>query len=1011
MRLAGFLSYREPQELTFESARLWLLTGSNGSGKSALFDAITWALFHYHRGGSQNSGELIHKQCDRCDIQFDFLVGNDCFRIDRILKKTKSGVSGSFVIRKQHDGGWIDVPDTHRKLEFDAWIREHIGLDYDAFTTSTLLRQGHAEKLLDATPKGRAEILASVARLGTFADLYERANQERLKCKAIADALVAQCGSIASASADEVATSRQLLAEAEAEVVAAWRQVHSCEELLDRVKHAQYLKLQCDEAVAKVAQAESLIVATATIESAFRRLTELGAILPAAETIVVTRGRQDESKRRTERFLKQQSAVRQQKEKCEHSLAAAKSRRSELKAVLAGDEEQLSTVSQRLRTLASLLQTVKLLEEQEAECERLEKELESLPAALPARLADASNEVNRLLKLGQELPLMRRLLQTQSDHDAVTSRLQDAIAECGRIRRDGETERAAFDLIRQSLVEADAELQQADAERAGAELQKRLAETAWESITSLSGLPMCHFCGQPMTVSHLKEEQSRREARRQTARESLAGWDKRVGEMKARVQKLRNDEQSSNARLAQLRQDYRDQTGLQAAASRDLDQSERAILELQAALSPSAIAVTTESLSELEIQFATLDDEKRRWLILQELNATNDSLQQQLLKSRMIQNRLRNQLPEGNPAAFREEYVSKNAEEASIAQAVKAGRKAIDETEREIDQLGRQAHEALTEFTELTGHLRTEESTRAQCGEMISRALSKLSAEWRTRLEGAGLADYTTWKDEHDSLTAKRVAVSYRLLEAARGHIEELRNEAARLDAEWRTAEAATPEAAMARLSAARTELQIKEAAVAIAREGCRRLEEAEEQNRQLSEQVRESQRHLVRLKRTCDLLGRDGIPRILVREAERAIVEQANAVLRRLTDEKLTLQLADEGGSEKALELQAVCPAISPVPINVAFLSGSQRFRIAVALAIGVGEFASNRCPPCLMIDEGFGSLDIKGRTAMIREFHSLERLLARVLVVSHDDEFAAGFENAYRFELVDGATRIVRK
>ena len=294
---------------------------------------------------------------------------------------------------------------------------------------------------------------------------------------------------------------------------------------------------------------------------------------------------------------------------------------------------------------------------------------------------------------------------------------------------------------------------------------------------------------------------------------------------------------------------------------------------------------------------------------------------------------------------------------------------------------------------------------------MISRALSKLSAEWRTRLEGAGLADYTTWKDEHDSLTAKRVAVSYRLLEAARGHIEELRNEAARLDAEWRTAEAATPEAAMARLSAARTELQIKEAAVAIAREGCRRLEEAEEQNRQLSEQVRESQRHLVRLKRTCDLLGRDGIPRILVREAERAIVEQANAVLRRLTDEKLTLQLADEGGSEKALELQAVCPAISPVPINVAFLSGSQRFRIAVALAIGVGEFASNRCPPCLMIDEGFGSLDIKGRTAMIREFHSLERLLARVLVVSHDDEFAAGFENAYRFELVDGATRIVRK
>ena len=39
--LKGFLCYRDEQVIDFDGADLWVLSGRNGSGKSAVFDAMT----------------------------------------------------------------------------------------------------------------------------------------------------------------------------------------------------------------------------------------------------------------------------------------------------------------------------------------------------------------------------------------------------------------------------------------------------------------------------------------------------------------------------------------------------------------------------------------------------------------------------------------------------------------------------------------------------------------------------------------------------------------------------------------------------------------------------------------------------------------------------------------------------------------------------------------------------------------------------------------------------------
>jgi hypothetical protein len=73
--------------------------------------------------------------------------------------------------------------------------------------------------------------------------------------------------------------------------------------------------------------------------------------------------------------------------------------------------------------------------------------------------------------------------------------------------------------------------------------------------------------------------------------------------------------------------------------------------------------------------------------------------------------------------------------------------------------------------------------------------------------------------------------------------------------------------------------------------------------------------------------------------------------------------------------------------PIGVAFLSGSQRFRVAVSVALAVGRFASGRARPLegVIIDEGFGSLDRDGLQAMAEELKRLQResALRRVVLV----------------------------
>ena len=101
----------------------------------------------------------------------------------RCSRDNKGGARGTQQILRREggdngDGKWVPIEGTGQKREFDAWVAEHVGLNYETFTSSVLLLQGKAEKLLDSKPEGRREVLAGIVDLERYERLHKNGRRK-----------------------------------------------------------------------------------------------------------------------------------------------------------------------------------------------------------------------------------------------------------------------------------------------------------------------------------------------------------------------------------------------------------------------------------------------------------------------------------------------------------------------------------------------------------------------------------------------------------------------------------------------------------------------------------------------------------------------------------------------------------------------------------------------------------------------------------------------------------------
>ena len=196
LRLKNFMSYGEAAPvLDFELFHVACLSGRNGQGKSALLDAMTWALWGEARkssGSHKPDDDLVRIGEREMQVEFVFDIEGERYRIVRSYRRSVSGKSSkpNLELHLLERGQGEYRPLTAASMrETQEQIDHVVGLDYDTFINSAFLLQGRSDEFTKKRPSERKEILARILNLSRYDRLYElAAGKDRDARKAIEQA-------------------------------------------------------------------------------------------------------------------------------------------------------------------------------------------------------------------------------------------------------------------------------------------------------------------------------------------------------------------------------------------------------------------------------------------------------------------------------------------------------------------------------------------------------------------------------------------------------------------------------------------------------------------------------------------------------------------------------------------------------------------------------------------------------------------------------------------------------
>src|SRR5712691_4129411 len=85
LKLKGFTSFRDEQELDFRNLDVFAVTGPTGAGKSSLLDAMTYALYGEVERVGRECGQLVSHGAARMAVNLDFEVDGEEYRVTRTM--------------------------------------------------------------------------------------------------------------------------------------------------------------------------------------------------------------------------------------------------------------------------------------------------------------------------------------------------------------------------------------------------------------------------------------------------------------------------------------------------------------------------------------------------------------------------------------------------------------------------------------------------------------------------------------------------------------------------------------------------------------------------------------------------------------------------------------------------------------------------------------------------------------------------------------------------------------
>ena len=177
IELENFISHRTTR-IAFDRG-ITIFIGNNGSGKSSVVDAITFALYGQHT--RKTNRNLVRRGSESASVSVRISVGSKEYNAHRQLGSNGQSLYARFD-EVLDSGNIVDrtVVSGERKQFGDSMsgeIAKILGIDYKRLRIAAIVQQGELSSIIDSQPKEFKELLNSLIGIDRLDNAYLTMNE------------------------------------------------------------------------------------------------------------------------------------------------------------------------------------------------------------------------------------------------------------------------------------------------------------------------------------------------------------------------------------------------------------------------------------------------------------------------------------------------------------------------------------------------------------------------------------------------------------------------------------------------------------------------------------------------------------------------------------------------------------------------------------------------------------------------------------------------------------------
>ena len=953
LKMQAFASYAEAVEIDFEQLdKLFLIHGATGSGKTAILDAMMYALYGKSSGDGRSTFRCALPAAENLptEVEFTFRSGGRLYKFTRTIRitprsKKEESKQDCFVFDEEE--GVFRAIFENPKASFvnDEAVRI-TGLDADQFRQVVILPQGQFERLLTSKSEDKEKtfstLFASDKYTAISAKLYDKATKMKGEIEKESEALNAI---LATENADSISALEQTAEENEKKKSELIPIVRESEKTLETVREkltaAEILtgkfadmenNTQKLSALDKLSEKISSVKSALEINSRAAKLRpEYSETITAAEAMASRKNMLDTAKISAEAAEKNLAAVREKSGEIIKEEKLYKDKLSEL-AVLSG--------------LADIYGKISVAEARRSKAARELSDAEKACILIAESVKKTDSEVEKLTAEQNEI------------RDKYALVLPDLLSRKKTLEAGAEAEKKLL-TYKSALKKIEADVARLKTEADGLEKEKSEAEKNYDRLYSIfiantaaelssslkEGVP-CPVCG---SVEHpcpakISGEAVTAEAVK-NAKEQFEGLYKALSEKLNELNKQESRIPNAQEIIAELIKQIEECDYSAAELKRVEEEAEFA--QKKANLLPQ-LSQRISQLAEHRVKLKSTSDEAAQ---------RKSQLQSEVSAAEAETSALKGQLDKRYPDA-----VSYNAGVSKIKAEIEAFEKKKAEYDEAIKSAEKRKIEtaaALSQAEEemLAAHKNSDNANKAFSVKLSQAGFSGVEEYRNALLSDKTAAEYSAEAERYD---LERHAVTERIsqLKAELENKEKPQLDLIRQEAEDAQKDFSEKSAVLS--AAVQRDKQLKKLI-----EDCSARFAETETKREKYSKLADYAKFMV---------GAKGISftRYILGIILGLVVDEANSILSDVHGGRFRLCIKKElaANSKQGLDLEVeTITADGNAKYGVKDLSGGEKFLISLALSLGLSSVVQNRSGgikiDAMFIDEGFGSLD----TALLRE------------------------------------------